>query len=157
MAGLAVDELQRVADRLQAARYAVVIWAAPELPGSQPDLLTGTLAGLTRELNAKGRCAGLPLAGADNIIGVNQVCAWQTGVPLRTSFAGGAPDHDPVRWGTQALLATGGVDCLLWLASLRDQPLPATAAPDDRPARIGAGAVARGRGGHRRRHAGAGP
>lgn len=129
VAGLPIADLRSVADRLQAARYAVVIWAAPELPGSQPDLLTGTLAGLTRELNAKGRCAGLPLAGANNIIGVNQVCAWQTGVPLRASFATGAPDHDPVRWETQALLAADSVDCLVWLTSLRDQPLPATAAP----------------------------
>jgi formylmethanofuran dehydrogenase subunit B len=129
VAGLPIAELQHVADRLQAARYAVVIWAAPELPGSQPDLLTGTLAGLTRELNVKGRCAGLPLAGANNIIGVNQVCAWQTGVPLRTSFASGAPDHDPVRWDTAKLLAADGVDCLVWLASLREQELPGTAAP----------------------------
>ena len=113
----------------KAARYAAIVWAAPEFTGNQPDLLTGTLAGLTRELNAKGRGVGVPIAGGNNIIGVNQVCAWQTGVPLRTSFASGAPDHDPVRWNTPALLATGGVDCLVWLASLREQVLPETEVP----------------------------
>ncbi len=126
---LPVAELQGVADRLKAARYAAIVWAAPEFPGNHPDLLTGTLAGLTRELNAKGRGVGVPIAGSNNIIGVNQVCAWQTGVPLRTSFATGAPDHDPVRWNTPALLAGGGVDCLVWLASVREQALPETAVP----------------------------
>ena len=126
---LPVAELQGVADRLKAARYAAIVWAAPEFTGNHPDLLTGTLAGLTRELNAKGRGVGVPIAGGNNIIGVNQVCAWQTGVPLRTSFASGAPDHDPVRWNTPALLAAGGVDCLVWLASLREQVLPQTAVP----------------------------
>ena len=77
---------------------------------------------------------GLPLAGPDNVIGVNQVCAWQTGGPLRTSFASGGPDHDPVRWNTEALLDGGGVDCLLWLGSLHERPCRRRR-PDDRTAR----------------------
>lgn len=127
--GLELAALQSLADRLRAARYAVIVWAATDAAGRHPDLLTGSLAGLTRELNGKTRCAGLPLAGPDNVIGANQVCAWQTGGPLRTSFASGGPDHDPARWNTDSLLASGGVDCMLWLAALRDQQPPATSAP----------------------------
>lgn len=129
VAGLAVAELRALADRLAAARYAVIVWAAGAFAGRQPDLLTGTLAGLTRELNAKGRCAALPLAAPDNVIGTNQVCAWQTGLPLRTSFASGGPDHDPVRWSTAALVEAGGVDRLFWLGSIGEQPVPATTVP----------------------------
>ena len=51
----------------------------------------------------------MTLTGPDNIVGANQVCAWQTGVPLRTSFASGAPDHDPERWSTEAALASRGL------------------------------------------------
>lgn len=123
------EELAALAGRLRAARYPVIVWAAGELPGGHPDLLVGALAGLIRELNRQGRCVGLPLAGPDNVIGVNQVCAWQTGVPLRTSLAAGVPDHDPVRWSTATLLASGAIDALLWIGSLRELPPPAVDVP----------------------------
>lgn len=122
-------EVTALAERLRAAHYPVIAWAAGELPGAHPDLLVGALAGLIRQLNQKGRCVGLPLAGPDNVIGANQVCAWQTGVPLRTTFAGGVPDHDPLRWSTGALLASGAVDALLWVGALRELPPPVTEVP----------------------------
>lgn len=117
--------LRELAGKLRRARYPVIVWVAATLPGRQADLLVGMLAGLIQALNATGRCVGLPLAGASNVIGVNQVCAWQTGVPLRTSFAAGVPDHDPLRWSAQALLRNRLADALLWLSSLRKLPLPA--------------------------------
>ena len=124
VAGLSVAALRDLATRLREARYPVILWAARDLPGNHPDLVTGTLAGLIRDLNAKGRCSGVPLVGPDNIVGVNQVCAWQTGGPLRTSFASGGPDHDPVRWSTSATLAAGAADCLVWISSIGTQTLP---------------------------------
>jgi formylmethanofuran dehydrogenase subunit B len=116
--------LAELAGQLRAARYALVVWAAGKLPGPHADLLVGRLAALLRSLNTHTRAAGFPLAGPDNIIGVNQVCAWQTGVPLRTSFASGAPDHDGWGYGAEMLLAAGAVDCLLWLTSFRDLEPP---------------------------------
>ena len=122
VAGILLTTLTALVGRLHAAAYPVIVWAARDLPGAHPDLVTGTVAGLLRELNAKQRCCGLPLVGPDNIVGVNQVCAWQTGGPLRTSFAAGAPDHDPARWSTAAVL--GAADCLLWVSTIGSQPLP---------------------------------
>lgn len=122
VAGLEVDALRDLSRRLRAARYPVVLWAVRDLPGAHPDLVTATVAGMIRELNAKGRCAGVPLVGADNIVGTNQVCAWQSGVPLRTSFASGAPDHDPARWSMAAIAAAA--DCLVWISSFGPLPLP---------------------------------
>ena len=124
VAGLPVASLRDLATRLREARYPVILWAARDLPGNHPDLVTGTLAGLIRDLNAKGRCSGVPLVGPDNIVGANQVCAWQTGGPLRTSFASGGPDHDPVRWSTSATIAAGAADCLVWISSIGTQALP---------------------------------
>ena len=45
-------------------------------------------------------------------------------MPLRTSFACGAPDHDPVRWSTEAALRRRAT---AWSGSARfgTQPLPA--------------------------------
>jgi formylmethanofuran dehydrogenase subunit B len=116
--------LAELVGQLRAARYALVVWAASELPGPHADLLVGRLAALLRSLNTRTRAAGFPLAGPDNIIGVNQVCAWQTGVPLRTSLASGAPDHDGWGYGAETLLAASAVDCLLWLTSFRDLEPP---------------------------------
>ena len=129
VAGLPVTALEELARKLRGARYALIVWAAGELPGRHPELLVSSLGGLIREFNATSRCAGLPLAGPDNVIGCNQVCGWQTGVPLRTGFAHGAPDHDPLRWSGEALLRGGGADGLVWLASLRDMPMPDVVLP----------------------------
>ena len=125
--GIAMAALAALARSLQAATYPVIVWAARDLPERHLDLTVGAIAGLLRDLNAKGRCCGLPLTGPDNIVGVNQVCAWQTGVPLRTSLASGAPDHDPARWSTSALL--GVADCLVWISTLGKQAPPAWRGP----------------------------
>lgn len=121
--GLPLAGLEALAGALREASYPVIVWAARELEG-HADLMAGQLAALIKELNVRGRCAGLPLAGGDNVVGCNQVIGWQAGVPLRTSFADRTPRHDPLRWDGKALLQAGGVDGLLWIAGLRDQPLP---------------------------------
>jgi formylmethanofuran dehydrogenase subunit B len=107
----------------------VIAWAAGELPGRHADLLVAGIAELIRTLNATTRCLGLPLAGPDNVIGVNQVCGWQSGVPLRTSFATGAPDYDPHRHAASHLLEGGEADLLIWISSFGDLPPPEGAAP----------------------------
>ena len=110
--------------RLREASYSLIVWAAGEMEGPHADLLVGRLAAVLRELNATTRAAGLPLAGFDNIVGVNQAVSWQVGTPLRTSLASGAPDFDPWRYTTDALLAEGAVDALVWVTSFRDREPP---------------------------------
>lgn len=129
VAGTPVARWRELAEQLAAARYAVLVWAAGALPGPHADLVVGAIAGLLRTLNRTTRAVGLPLAGPDNVIGVNQVVAWQTGVPLRTSLATGAPDHDSSAWTTATLLADGTADLLLWISSFRPEPPPPTDLP----------------------------
>jgi formylmethanofuran dehydrogenase subunit B len=83
------------------------------------ELLTQSLVDLVCDLNHVTRCAALPLAGCDNLLGANQVCTWQSGVPLRTSFNRGMPEHDPVLYATARLLRDRDVDTLVWVSAFR--------------------------------------
>ena len=118
------DPMTALAARLRAARYAVVIWAAGLFDGPQPDLIVEGLVRLVRSVDGTTRCAGLPLSGADNLIGANQACGWRTGFPLRTGFDGGAPLHDPERFAWQARLRDA--DVTLWVSAFRPEIPPFT-------------------------------
>ncbi|OYD82121.1 formylmethanofuran dehydrogenase [Azospirillum brasilense] len=118
-AGIAAGDIAALAERVRKARYAVVAWAASAFDGAHADLTVERLVHLVRDANRHTRCAGLPLAGYDNVVGVNQVCTWQLGVPLRTSLAGGAPLHDPHRfaWTRYAEVA----DAVVWVSAFRPE------------------------------------
>lgn len=128
-------EMGSLAERLRAARYAVVAWAAAGFDGAHADLTVERLVALVREVNRHTRCAGLPLSGHDNVVGANQVCTWQLGVPLRTSLAGGVPVHDPHRFAWQRYREVA--DAALWISAFRpevpdfpaDTPVVALAPP----------------------------
>ena len=68
-------------------------------------------------LNERTRFSSLPLGGNEADITANQVCLWQTGFPVRTSFAGGLIDHDADRYALEALLAHDEIDALVWISS----------------------------------------
>lgn len=118
-AGITAGDIAALAERLRKARYAVVAWAAAAFEGPHADLTVERLVRLVRDANRHTRCAGLPLAGHDNVVGVNQVCTWRFGVPLRTSLAGGTPLHDPHRfaWACYADVA----DTVVWVSAFRPE------------------------------------
>ena len=45
------------------------------------------------------------------------VCTWQSGFPLRVSYASGAPRFDPYRYPISRMLTDGEGDLLVWIAS----------------------------------------
>ena len=118
-AGIAAEDIAALAERLRTARCAVVVWAAAAFDEPHADLTVERLVRLVRDANRHTRCAGLPLAGHDNVVGVNQVCTWRFGVPLRTSLAGGMPLHDPHRfaWARYAEVA----DAVVWVSAFRPE------------------------------------
>ena len=116
--------LATLAEALRSASYGTVAWNAATLDISGADLLIQSLAELVRDINRVSRCAVLPLGGSDNLLGANQACLWQSGYPLRTSFAGGTPGHDPHRHEAQRLIASGEVDALVWISAFRPLPPP---------------------------------
>jgi formylmethanofuran dehydrogenase subunit B len=124
IAGPEATRLQELAAALKGARYGVISWVAAELANPGGELLTQALADLVRDLNQATRCAAMPLTGSDNLLGVNQVCTWQSGVPLRTNYGRGVPEHDPILYATARLLAEDEPDILVWVSAFRSFGLP---------------------------------
>ena len=93
---LPVAALAAVVERLRAAHYGVVVWAAADLDWPQADLSVQALATAIASLNAATRCVGLPLGGSDGDFSADAVMLWQTGYPFRTSLASGTGRYDPV-------------------------------------------------------------
>jgi len=129
VASLPAKELHALAERLKAAKYGVVTWAAGAFNFAGAELLTQALADLVRDVNHVTRCAALPLTGTDNVMGANQVCTWQSGMPLRTSFATGAPAHDPMLYKTARLLSEREADAMVWISTFRPLAPPVTDMP----------------------------
>jgi formylmethanofuran dehydrogenase subunit B len=75
------------------------------------------LCGLIKDLNLDTRFVGLPLVPGDNAAGVLQTCGWMTGLPIRTGFARGYPEHDPWTFDADRMVDSGEADCVLWISA----------------------------------------
>ncbi len=126
--GVPAGPLKSLAERLLAARYAVVVWDAASLAGEGGSLVVDALMRLVRRLNETTRCAGLPLGGSGNALGAVQATLWQAGWPGRISFADGTPAHDPWAYDAKRIIEAGEADALLWIAAIDPQPPPEAAA-----------------------------
>jgi len=118
LSGAGLREIDALAAALQSATFGIAVWSATRLDA----LAIEMLCGLVTDLNAKMRFTGLPLAPADNAVGVLQVCGWMTGFPMRTGFARGFPEHDPWRFEADRLVNSGEADCALWISAYRAAP-----------------------------------
>ncbi len=127
--GIPRAELESVIERLKAARYSVVAWAAGQLDFPHAELTVQQVCKAVVALNKETRCAGLPLGGQDGDRTASQVSAWITGYPTRVSFARGFPEYDPYHNGTDRLLASGEADVLVWVSSLSANPPPLAEVP----------------------------
>ena len=113
LSGARSGEIDALAAALRSAKFGVAVWSAARL-----DVLTiEMLCGLVRDLNAKTRFTGLPLAPGDNAAGVLQVCGGMTGFPMRTGFGSGAPEHDGWIFDAERLVESGEADCALWISA----------------------------------------
>jgi formylmethanofuran dehydrogenase subunit B len=123
--GIAVSELQTVADQLLAAKYGVVTWSAGQLDYRQADLTVQTLSEMIKDLNdLNTRCSGLPLTGKEGDQTANQVCGWTTGYPARTRFSRGYPEYDPFLNDSRQLIADGEADALVWVQAYNTASIP---------------------------------
>lgn len=115
VAGILVSDLADIAQKLKAAKYGVVTWAAGSLHYSHAELTVQTLCDMIKNLNETTRCAGFPLGGKEGDQTANQVSGWTSGYPARVSFARGYPVYDPFLFESGALLENGEADALVWV------------------------------------------
>lgn len=137
--GVPAAQLAGLLGRMRTARYGVLVWAAADLDFAHADLAVQSMCEFVQLLNGEGRFSVLPLGGSDGDLTLAQVATWQTGYPLRVSFASGAPEYDPVRFAGHRLLARKEADALLFISAFDAQHLPpATDVPTVVLARPGA-------------------
>jgi formylmethanofuran dehydrogenase subunit B len=143
IAGLPRADIEDLLARCKAASYGVILWAPPSLTFPNADLTVQAISEFVKEINLTSRFAGLSLGGNDGATSAGAVCSWQSGFPLRVSFATGEADYDPVRYSADRLLAAKEADMLLWLSSFSpdlkepetDVPTIFLAAPGIKPSR----------------------
>jgi formylmethanofuran dehydrogenase subunit B len=114
-APVAPSTLDEVLTALKASQFGVVIWQ----PETLDELTIEMMCGLVNDLNATTRFSTLPLPSADNAIGVLQTCGWMTGMPMRTGFGRGFPEHNPWRFDGTRLVESGETDCVVWISAYR--------------------------------------
>ncbi|KAF3977049.1 MAG: formylmethanofuran dehydrogenase subunit B [Methylococcales symbiont of Iophon sp. n. MRB-2018] len=125
--GIAVADLQMIADKLKAATYGVVTWAAGALDFPQAELTVQTICELVKEVNASGvRCSGFPLGGKEGDQTANQVCGWQTGYPARMRFSSDIPEYDPFLYDINQMFDNGEVDAFVWVQAFNSSATPPT-------------------------------
>jgi formylmethanofuran dehydrogenase subunit B len=130
IAGVPFAAINAVAEKCKAAKYGVMVWAPPALSMPQADLTVHLMTEVVRELNIHTRFAGLSLGGNEGAPSAASTCTWQTGFPLRVSFANGKPEYDSYRYNISRMITEGEGDLLLWVASIgTDIGLPQTKVP----------------------------
>jgi formylmethanofuran dehydrogenase subunit B len=128
--GIALAKIDALAELCRQAKYGVVVWAPPTLDVPHAELLVEQATGLVKDLNPTQRFAGLSLGGNEGAVTAAAVSTWQSGFPLRISYASGAPHFDPYRYSIGRMLAAGEGDLLVWIASISpDLSPPATDIP----------------------------
>lgn len=118
VAGVPVADIRGLAERCRNAAYGVLAWVPAALAPATAGLTVQLLSDLVRDLNQVQRFAGLSLGGDEGAVSAASVCCWQSGYPLRVSYASGIPQHDPVRYSIPRMLASGEGDLLVWIASI---------------------------------------
>jgi formylmethanofuran dehydrogenase subunit B len=122
--GVSLEDIDALAERCRNAKYGVVVWAPPLLDFPHAELTVDQISGLVKDLNLTTRFAGLSLGGAEGAVTAGAVTTWQTGFPMRISFASGAPRYDPYRYEISRMLTEGEGDLLVWIASFSPEFSP---------------------------------
>jgi formylmethanofuran dehydrogenase subunit B len=100
--------------RLRNSAFAVFVYDPAEL--EEPVL--HTVLETVRYLVKSTRAATLSMSAPGNGEGVNLCSIWTCGLPIRTSFAGDAPENNMWAFEAERLLKSGEADALVWIDAL---------------------------------------
>jgi formylmethanofuran dehydrogenase subunit B len=124
LAGVSLADIDVLVEQLRTAKYGVMVWAPPNKDFPRGELMLQQMTELVKDLNKTTRVAGLPLGGNEGAVTAGAVSTWQSGFPLRMSYASGAPDYDPYRYAISRMLGDGEGDVLVWIASITPNVTP---------------------------------
>ena len=115
---------------LKTARFGVAVWSAATLDA----LAIEMICGLVNDLNATTRFSALPLAPADNAMGVLQACGWTDRISACAPDLGADLPNMILGFSTAGRLVDScETDCVLWISAYRaDCAADGDAAADDR-------------------------
>ncbi|ODS01969.1 formylmethanofuran dehydrogenase [Methyloceanibacter superfactus] len=122
--GVKLADIDALAELCREAKYGVVVWAPAAFDVPHGEMSVDQIAGLVKDLNTTSRFAGLPLGGAEGATTAASVATWQSGYPLRVSYASGAPEFDPYRYSIARMLEAGEGDLLVWTSSYSPELAP---------------------------------
>lgn len=110
VAGVPIGNLFELLDRMRAAHYGVLAWAAADLAFPHADLAIQSMCEFVKTLNAENRFSVLPLGGSDADLTAQQVTTWQTGFPVRVDFSSGSP--------AQGIARRDEIDAMIFVSAL---------------------------------------
>lgn len=116
-------KILNLVELLKKTKYGSILWSISELQDDISDVIVNEINLLIQDLNKFTRFSGLSLSGSDHILTVNEVLLWQTGFPIRTSFANGFPVHDIDQFSTKKLLDGKEVDLAIWISSFSEKKI----------------------------------
>ncbi len=122
--GIKLSVLKKLAEQMKEANYGVIIWAPGELNFPHAELTIQNFCEIVKYLTRITRFAGFSLGGNDGGVTANQVCAWQSGFPLRVNYDNGFPEYNPHKNSTANLLKNRKVDAMLWTSSFNQDIKP---------------------------------
>ncbi|MBA2124640.1 formylmethanofuran dehydrogenase [Hyphomicrobium methylovorum] len=122
--GLPRAAVEDLLARCKSSTYGVMAWDPNKFDFPAGDLTVQAICEFIKDLNLTSRFAGLSLGGAEGIPSATSVCAWQSGYPLRVSFASGKPEFDTERYNAKRMIENKEGDLLVWLASFGDDLSP---------------------------------
>ncbi|MGE0055131.1 MAG: formylmethanofuran dehydrogenase [Hyphomicrobium sp.] len=114
--GLPRAAVEDLLERCKKSSYGIMAWAPPAFDFANADLTVQAISEFIKDINQHSRFAGLSLAGNEGAVSAGAVCAWQSGYPLRVSFATGKPIYDIERFSMSRMLAAKESDLLVWIA-----------------------------------------
>ncbi len=124
VAGIAVSDLQALAQRLKDAKYSVVAWTGSAFDFPHAELAIQNITGLVEKLNLTTRSSGLPLGGNEGDVSAYNTSAWISGYAYRSSYRKGYPDYEPQHYSSERMLAEQEADALLWISNFSVDRLP---------------------------------
>ncbi|HSI38464.1 MAG TPA: formylmethanofuran dehydrogenase [Methylotenera sp.] len=127
VAGVKVESLTAILDKLKAAQYAVVVWSASNLNFAHAELTIQSITRLIAKLNETTRVAGLPLNSGDGDTSINNTNTWLSGYATRSRLANGQAEYDTYRFSTKQQIKQ--CDALLWVSTFNAYAPPQIDAP----------------------------